>query len=355
MRGFRYNSLHCRQSNSGCKAANAKEFFLRPAVRPPPPFPEDIERAMIASMTGFAAATREVAGGQLAVELKSVNHRYLEFQCRMAEDLRILEPVLREAVAAGLTRGKVDCRLTFTPAGAGERSLSPDGKAMAALAEASAAVAAVFPQARALSVSEVLHWPGVLANAEVAARPDPRGRREARRAGRGRAHADAPARGRQARAGASRAAGIDGRPRGAGAAADARGDEVLPREARRAPGGSGRRAFRRAHPAGGRALRGARRRGRGTRAPRRPRGGVPARARQGRGLRQAPRLPLPGAQPRGQHARLEVGVIGHVAHLGGAEGAHRADARAGPEHQSRAWPAISSSSWRPPAPARPAS
>ncbi|MCM2328638.1 MAG: YicC family protein [Lysobacter sp.] len=138
-------------------------------LSPAPAIPEDIERAMIASMTGFAAATREVSGGQLAVELKSVNHRYLEFQCRMAEDLRILEPVLREAVAAGLTRGKVDCRLTFTPAGAGERSLSPDGKAMAALAEASAAVAAVFPQARALSVNEVLHWPGVLANAEIAA------------------------------------------------------------------------------------------------------------------------------------------------------------------------------------------
>ena len=124
---------------------------------------------MIASMTGFAAATREVAGGQLAVELKSVNHRYLEFQCRLADDLRALEPVLREAVAAGLARGKVDCRLTFTPAAAGERALVPDGKAMAALAEASAAVGAVFPQARALSVSEVLHWPGVLANAEVAA------------------------------------------------------------------------------------------------------------------------------------------------------------------------------------------
>jgi len=124
---------------------------------------------MIASMTGFAAATREIAGGQLAVELKSVNHRYLEFQCRLAEDLRALEPVLREAVAAGLTRGKVDCRLTFTPAAAGERSLSPDNKALAALAEASATVMAVFPQARALSVHEVLHWPGVLANAEVAA------------------------------------------------------------------------------------------------------------------------------------------------------------------------------------------
>ncbi len=124
---------------------------------------------MIASMTGFAAATREVPGGQLAVELKSVNHRYLEFQCRLAEDLRALEPVLREAVAAGLTRGKVDCRLTFTPAAAGERALVPDDKALAALAEASAKVQSAFREARPLSVHEVLHWPGVLAGAEIGA------------------------------------------------------------------------------------------------------------------------------------------------------------------------------------------
>ncbi|MBL0141993.1 MAG: YicC family protein [Betaproteobacteria bacterium] len=124
---------------------------------------------MIASMTGFAAATREIAGGQLAVELKSVNHRYLEFQCRLADDLRALEPVLREVVASGLTRGKIDCRLTFTPAAAGERGLAPDEKAMAALAAASARVSSAFPQARNLSVNEVLHWPGVLADAEVAA------------------------------------------------------------------------------------------------------------------------------------------------------------------------------------------
>ena len=124
---------------------------------------------MIASMTGFAAATREIAGGQLALELKSVNHRYFEFQCRMADDLRALEAVLREAAAAGLTRGKVDCRLTFTPATVGARALSPDANALAALAEASSRVTAVFPQARLLSVSEVLHWPGVLANAGIAA------------------------------------------------------------------------------------------------------------------------------------------------------------------------------------------
>jgi uncharacterized protein (TIGR00255 family) len=123
---------------------------------------------MIASMTGFAAATREVSSGQLAVELKSVNHRYLEFQCRMPDELRALEPVLREAVAASLTRGKVDCRLTFTPAAAAARSLSPDTQALEALRAAGRSVLDFFPDARVLSVSEVLHWPGVLASAQLA-------------------------------------------------------------------------------------------------------------------------------------------------------------------------------------------
>jgi len=122
---------------------------------------------MIASMTGFAAATRENAWGSLAVELKTVNHRYLEFQTRIPEDLRALEPAMREAVAARLTRGKVDCRITFTPASAAQRSLVPDDGALGALAQASDRVLERFPAARALSVAEVLHWPGVLADASL--------------------------------------------------------------------------------------------------------------------------------------------------------------------------------------------
>jgi uncharacterized protein (TIGR00255 family) len=124
---------------------------------------------MISSMTGFAAASHESAQGSLAVELKTVNHRYLEFQTRIPEELRPLEPAMREAVAQRLTRGKVDCRVTFTPLNAGERTLLPDEKAMSALAAASALVAARFPEARGLSVSEVLHWPGVLADQALSA------------------------------------------------------------------------------------------------------------------------------------------------------------------------------------------
>jgi uncharacterized protein (TIGR00255 family) len=119
---------------------------------------------MIASMTGFAAAAQESAQGSLAVELKTVNHRYLEFQTRIPEELRPLEPAMREAVGAKLTRGKVDCRVTFTPVTTAARALMPDAQALASLHAASKAVAARFPEARALSVSEILHWPGVLAD-----------------------------------------------------------------------------------------------------------------------------------------------------------------------------------------------
>src|SRR6185312_7085381 len=122
---------------------------------------------MIASMTGFAAAALETPQGSLAVELKTVNHRYLEFQTRVPEEIRPLEPAMREAVAARLTRGKVDCRVTFTPATAAQRTLVPDDVALSALGDASRRVQERFPQARPLSVAEVLHWPGVLAEATL--------------------------------------------------------------------------------------------------------------------------------------------------------------------------------------------
>jgi uncharacterized protein (TIGR00255 family) len=122
---------------------------------------------MISSMTGFAAAAHESAQGSIGVELKTVNHRYLEFQVRIPEELRPLEGAMREAVAARLTRGKVDCRVTYTPVSTAARSLVPDAQAMESLHAASDAVRRRFPEARPLSVSEVLHWPGVLADESI--------------------------------------------------------------------------------------------------------------------------------------------------------------------------------------------
>src|SRR5437763_10432694 len=121
----------------------------------------------IASMTGFASAVLETPHGSVSVELKTVNHRYLEFQTRIPEELRALEPMLREAVAARLTRAKVDCRVTYTALASSRRSVAPDAQALAALEAAARQVLARFPDARALSVAEGLHWPGVLADETI--------------------------------------------------------------------------------------------------------------------------------------------------------------------------------------------
>jgi uncharacterized protein (TIGR00255 family) len=124
---------------------------------------------MISSMTGFAAAALEMPQGSLAVELKTVNHRYLEFQTRIPEEIRPLESAMREAVSGRLTRGKVDCRVTFTSVASAARSMTPNDEALAALQAAARQLVGRFPEARALSVAEILHWPGVLADESIRA------------------------------------------------------------------------------------------------------------------------------------------------------------------------------------------
>ncbi len=121
---------------------------------------------MIASMTGFALVNREVPGGRLALELRSVNHRYLEFQTRLPDELRTLEGTLRETAAAKLSRGKVDCRVSFNSVVTADTT-TPDAAALAALAHNASLIAQHFPAARALSVWEVMHAPGVMAQPDV--------------------------------------------------------------------------------------------------------------------------------------------------------------------------------------------
>jgi len=61
---------------------------------------------MITSMTGYAAATRELPTASLAAEVKSVNGRFLDVQFRLSEELRTVEPALRELIQARVARGR---------------------------------------------------------------------------------------------------------------------------------------------------------------------------------------------------------------------------------------------------------
>jgi uncharacterized protein (TIGR00255 family) len=117
---------------------------------------------MILSMTGFAAVGADLPGCSLAVELRSVNHRYLDVQLRLPDELRALEAAVRDAVTAELKRGKVDCRIALNRALPGTASLAVDPERVAQLRSAAAEVLRHAPGSAPLSVAEVLRWPGVL-------------------------------------------------------------------------------------------------------------------------------------------------------------------------------------------------
>ena len=120
---------------------------------------------MIRSMTGFARRERQYPWGLLAWEVKTVNHRYLEIGLRLAEEFRAAESDFRQAVAAAVRRGKLDCSLHFRPA-AGGGALEVDAPLLAALTARARETALAAGPAGRIDVIEMLRWPGV-ARSEV--------------------------------------------------------------------------------------------------------------------------------------------------------------------------------------------
>ena len=123
---------------------------------------------MIYSMTGFASLEREINNGVLVLELRSVNHRYLELNLKLDEYLRSFEPLVREMISAKLGRGKVECRMSFVRRSEATQSLNLDDAVLNQLLEVSKVLKTKFPESQPLSVSEILHWPGVVQNQELA-------------------------------------------------------------------------------------------------------------------------------------------------------------------------------------------
>ena len=116
---------------------------------------------MIYSMTGYAVAARELENAVLNLELRSVNHRYLDIQFRLPDELRSIEPALRETLAARLNRGKIECRISFTPV-PGRKSAELDQEVLKQVLELNRRVRAALPDARSLSAADLLRWPGML-------------------------------------------------------------------------------------------------------------------------------------------------------------------------------------------------
>jgi len=115
---------------------------------------------MIRSMTAYATAERATDGGTLACELRAVNHRFLELGLRLPEELRVLEPVLRERIAARIARGKLDFSLRLRSP-EGEGGLQLNASLVMQLSELALDMTARFPALRTEFI-DLLQYPGVL-------------------------------------------------------------------------------------------------------------------------------------------------------------------------------------------------
>ena len=116
---------------------------------------------MIRSMTAFASGERNTAdGGVLGCELRAVNHRFLELGVRLPDELRALEPALRERVSSRISRGKLDLVLRLRTANGGD-ALQVDETLVARLGELATRMHARFPGLR-VEFAELLQFPGVL-------------------------------------------------------------------------------------------------------------------------------------------------------------------------------------------------
>jgi len=123
---------------------------------------------MILSMTGYATASAELESCSLTLELRAVNHRYLDIQLRMADELRGFESMLREAITSRLMRGKVECRINYAVRSAQSKAILNPGL-LQQLAAWNSEVQATLPDAGSLSVADVLRWNGILETTGVSA------------------------------------------------------------------------------------------------------------------------------------------------------------------------------------------
>jgi len=117
-------------------------------------------------MTGYASATSQArAEGEnsaapassVSVEIRSVNGRFLDLSMRMPEELRGLEPALRELVAGSVKRGKLELRIN-TQRESDSSWPQPQPEQLNRLARLESTVQTWLPKAAPLSVHEALQW-----------------------------------------------------------------------------------------------------------------------------------------------------------------------------------------------------
>lgn len=116
--------------------------------------------SIIHSMTGSASKLVNSQLANINIDISSVNGRYLEIYLKLPDNLRHLDSKLRALCQEKLTRGKLDCYITY--ALNAQASLNIDVNQLEALSEALNQVEKTIPNACNLNPMEILQYPGIL-------------------------------------------------------------------------------------------------------------------------------------------------------------------------------------------------
>lgn len=122
---------------------------------------------MINSMTAFARESGETQGGVLTVELRSVNHRYLDCSFKLPDSLRVLEPVLREQAGKAFARGKLDCLIRLQSSPADTEALVINEQRLEAVLGAANAVSERIDGSTPMDPLRILQFPGIYSAPEA--------------------------------------------------------------------------------------------------------------------------------------------------------------------------------------------
>jgi len=121
---------------------------------------------MIRSMTAFSRAEKNTEKGLLSWEIRSVNHRFSEVSLRIPDDLRPLEPKIREIISSRVKRGKIDANLRFQAVISEDERLDIDKDLANRLAHATREIDQLLYNPAPINALDVMRWPGVLKTPE---------------------------------------------------------------------------------------------------------------------------------------------------------------------------------------------
>ncbi|MCW9024704.1 MAG: YicC family protein [Gammaproteobacteria bacterium] len=117
---------------------------------------------MVRSMTAFSRQECSGKFGSLTLELRTVNHRFLDIALRLPEEVRSLESRIREQISGQLSRGKLELSLRYQAPEQAEDELVVNVELARQLSKASREIDHILYDHAPVNSFDVLRWPGVL-------------------------------------------------------------------------------------------------------------------------------------------------------------------------------------------------